>query len=213
MKKFIKYFIFLNLIILSITLISCKTKPKSLVDLVEFDNLTVTYDGNYHELVASYVPEGVDVTYTDNSFVDAGRYSVTATFSAKKYEDLELTRYLTINKASISNLSFESKTFSYDGISHTIEVSNVPEFINVSYKYYDQNNTLVNECINVGEYTVIASFTTTNLNYIAPSDLTTNMIITQTVEEKYTISDLTVTYDNKKSRIANYLKKRNILYL
>ena len=87
MKKFIKYFIFLNLIILSITLISCKTKPKSLVDLVEFDNLTVTYDGNYHELVASYVPEGVDVTYTDNSFVDAGRYIVTATFSAKKYED------------------------------------------------------------------------------------------------------------------------------
>ena len=202
MKKFIKYFIFLNLIILSITLISCKTKPKSLVDLVEFDNLTVTYDGNYHELVASYVPEGVDVTYTDNSFVDAGRYIVTATFSAKKYEDLELTRYLTINKASISNLSFESKTFSYDGISHTIEVSNVPEFINVSYKYYDQNNNLVNECINVGEYTVLASFTTTNLNYIAPSDLTTNMIITQTVEEKYTISDLTVTYDNKNHYIT-----------
>ena len=107
---------------------------------VTFDNLTVTYDGNEHEIIVSgTVPEGVTVSYTGNNGTDAGVYNATATLSGDGYNTLTLNAKLTIDKAEIptANLKFSSKSEEYDGLLHSIKVEgNVPKGVTVTY-YYD----------------------------------------------------------------------------
>ena len=55
---------------------------------VIFDNVTYTYNGDYHELVATNLPNGVTVEYTNNRHKDVGSYNV----EAKLYYNNELIR-------------------------------------------------------------------------------------------------------------------------
>ncbi len=68
---------------------------------VSFDDLTVDYNGQAHELkISSPLPEGVTVKYTENSFVNAGKYDVVASFSGdeKNYLPIDdMTATLTIS--------------------------------------------------------------------------------------------------------------------
>src|SRR5690606_5722619 len=56
-----------------------------------------TYDGTAQSLViAGTLPEGVSVTYGNNSRTEVGTQQVTATISGENYETLVLTAELTV---------------------------------------------------------------------------------------------------------------------
>ncbi|MDE7086608.1 MAG: DUF5050 domain-containing protein [Clostridia bacterium] len=129
------------------------------------DGNTVTYDGQAHPLsVDGTLPSGAAVKYSDNNnYKDAGEYTVTATVSDEGYEDLKLTAKLTINKAVITGLKFESQTYSYDNTAHSVEVVGVlPEGTKVTYSC-KENKNVTNSAKESGVYTITA--TVTNKNY------------------------------------------------
>ena len=143
------------------------------------------------------LPEGVNVSYENNGKTNAGTYEVVA-----KLEDTtgnynvpeELKATLKINKKDITNdLVFESKEYTYDGNAHSLEVTGLPEGVNVLY----ENNSN----INVGEYEVIAKLDDTTGNYIVPAELKANLKINKIVIElvnnninlNYTSDELSVT--------------------
>ncbi len=52
---------------------------------IEFESLEVDYDGKPHTLaISANLPEGVSVSYTQNTYTDAGVYEVVASFSGDK---------------------------------------------------------------------------------------------------------------------------------
>ena len=66
---------------------------------VTFEDITVDFDGDPHELTVSGVlPEGVSVSYSNNVATDAGEYLVTATFSQTNRKDVILSAKLIINE-------------------------------------------------------------------------------------------------------------------
>lgn len=60
------------------------------VSNLKIDNVTVTYDGQEHSVVATGVPEGVTVSYENNGKTEAGTYIVTVKFTGNaNYKDIE----------------------------------------------------------------------------------------------------------------------------
>ena len=185
-------FICLLTVISLFSLVSCNDTKEPLKDYdmsgITFEDKTVTYDGNEHELnISGTLPEGVTVTYENNENVNAGTYEVTAILKGNGYNTLTLKATLTINKASydMSGITFEDKTVAYDGNEHELNISGtLPEGVTVGYT----NNKLTE----VGSINVIAVFSHNNPNY---NDIP-NMSATLTVEEnplyhtvKFIISD------------------------
>ena len=174
-----------------------KINKKDITNDLVFESKEFTYDGNTHSLEVTGLPEGVNVTYENNDKINAGSYEVIA-----KLEDTtgnyiipnELKSTLKINKKDLANdLTFESKEITYDGNSHQLEVTGLPEGVNITY----ENNSN----INVGEYEVIAKLEDTTGNYIVPAELKANLKINKIVIElvnnninlNYTSDELSVT--------------------
>lgn len=137
---------------------------KKFTGLTLADN-TVTYDGQSHPLsVAGTLPQGATVQYSqNNASVDAGTYNVTATVSCTGYENLTLDAKLTINKATMTGLTFSDATYSYDGSPHAIEiVGQAPQGSSVSYSC-EENSSATNAATETGSYTI--TVTVTNKNY------------------------------------------------
>ncbi len=126
---------------------------------------TVTYDGQAHPLaVAGTLPQGAQVQYSaNNDSVDAGTYNVTATVTCTGYEALTLNAKLTINKATMSGLSFNNATHSYDGSAHSVElIGQTPQGSSVAYTC-KENPAITNSAIQTGSYTI--TVTVANVNY------------------------------------------------
>ncbi len=86
---------------------------------VTFESKTFTYDGKAHSLSVTGLPGGISVEYSDNSFVDVGTYTVTATFTvednAARYEAPEpMTAQLIITEATIA-VEWEEISYTYTG--------------------------------------------------------------------------------------------------
>src|SRR5699024_4637086 len=107
------------------TLTATLTIEKAGIKNISLQDATFPYDGQSHTLgVSGDVPDGVTVGYENNDQTDAGIYTVKAFIDGgNNYQDDTLTATLTIKKAEISGLSLQDKTFTYDGQSHTLEVS------------------------------------------------------------------------------------------
>ncbi len=131
---------------------------------VMFTGETVTYDGNEHEItVGGALPAGVSVAYTNNKGTDAGEYSATAALTGKGYDPLTLTAKLTIEKATITGVTFTGGSFPYDGAAHSIEIAGaVPEGSEIVYSR-DGVSTGGNIATESGTYEV--TVTITNKNY------------------------------------------------
>lgn len=152
---------------------------------VVFDNLTVTYNGSEHELVATNIPEGVDVEYTNNKRTNAGTQQASAVFSYTYLENAEedpenpwdpetnpepeptevtdiidtLTADLLINKAEINTTGIEFADLSvvYDGAPKSLAITgSLPTGVTVAYTGNAQTE--------VGEHTVIATLSGSNYN-------------------------------------------------
>lgn len=163
---------------------------------ISFNDVTVTYDGQEHKAeISGTLPEGVTCSYTcngqaGNSAVNAGTYNVAANLSGEGYNSKTLTAKLTINKAEITGITFANSTVTYDGQTHSLQVSGtLPSGVTCTYDY---NGQAVNQFTNAGEYTVKA--TLKGDNYIT-KELTAKLTINKAEITGVTLSDDTVEYD------------------
>ena len=106
MRKFKKLLLFLAVILsfvaTTLTLTSCDN-TNDVVELtkddlraIEFNDVTVDYDGTEHSILIGELPEGVEVTYTNNGQKLPGVYTIVAKLTAGKIS-LNKTAKLTIN--------------------------------------------------------------------------------------------------------------------
>ncbi len=165
---------------------------------VKFEDKTFTYDGNKHSLaITGTLPKGVEVIYENNGLTNVGSVEVIAKFIGdfNNYNDIPtMSATLTISKATydMSGISFESKTFTYNGSEYNLSIKGrLPKGVSVIY----ENNGKTN----VGEYKVIAKFIGDGLNYNPIPDMTATLTI---IKGDYDLShvvfeDKTVPYDGK----------------
>lgn len=117
---------------------------------ITFENGTYVYDGTKKTLtVGGEIPEGVTVTYENASAIDAGEYDATAVLKGDKYKTKKLSAKLTIEKAEIEGVVFESVSYKYDGTEKAIEIAGeLPAGVSVEYENATQTEK--------GEYTARA---------------------------------------------------------
>lgn len=154
-----------------------------------------SYDGSGHSLeVEGDLPTGAQVSYSGNGpHTDAGTYPVRATVTAPNHNDLVLNANLVIAKVPFSGITFESRTFEYDGTTHSIQITGtLPTTASVTYSSDVQGVT--NSASDIGTYNVTA--TITDLNHIT-LDLTATLKIKTNDEERLMMwSDDTLYFQN-----------------
>ena len=141
-------------------------------DGLTFADKTVTYNGSAQSIEVANLPQGATVTYSPtNTCTNAGIYPVTATVSAPNFDTVTLSATLTINKASydMSKVVFADKSVAYDGNAHSLEATNLPDGVTVTY--------IGNNQTNVGTYTVTAKFVGSNPNFEQLPDMAATLTI------------------------------------
>ena len=180
-------------------------------DSITFDKTEFTYNGQNQAPTAIVKDtEGKTLQYDTDYIVEypterknAGEYKATVKF-IDRYESMpskELS--YKINKADfdMSNVKFEDKKLTYNGKKQKINVSGLPEGVTVSYTN--------NKKKDVGEYTVTAQFTISDVNnYNAIPDKTAKLTI---VPKGTTLSKLTAgskrfkaTWKKQKTQTTGY---------
>lgn len=166
-------------------------------DGLTFADKTVTYNGSAQSIEVTNLPQGATVTYSpSNTFTNAGVYTVTATVSAPNFDTVTLSATLTINKASydMSQVVFADKSVAYDGNAHSLEATNLPDGVTVTY--------IGNNQTNVGTYTVLAVFSGDSANYNPIANMTATLTVTQNKVQGITFADAVVTYDGAAHSLA-----------
>ena len=165
---------------------------------ITFADDRVTYDGEAHSIeIAGTLPDGVSVSYDVSYKVNAGEYTVTATFTgdSANYNAIpDMTAKLTIAKADydMSDITFEDGSFTYDGQAHSLVISGtLPTGVSVTYAGNDKTNA--------GEYTVTATFTGDSANYNAIPNMTAKLTIAKATYDisGITFEDGSFTYDGQ----------------
>ncbi|MBO4535149.1 MAG: hypothetical protein J5755_04360, partial [Clostridia bacterium] len=136
---------------------------------IVFADAAFDFDGSAKSLAATNLPDGVTVSYSGNGQVNAGEYTVTATFAVDDNHEpiAPKTATLTINKADydVSGIVFQGAAFTFDGTAKSLSASGLPQGVTVSYQGNGQ--------INAGTYQVTASFLgDANHNAIPPKTAT-----------------------------------------
>lgn len=166
-------------------------------DGLTFADKTVTYNGSAQSIEVTNLPQGATVTYSpSNTYTNAGMYPVTATVSAPNFDTVTLSATLTINKATydMSQVVFADKSVAYDGNAHSLEATNLPDGVTVTY--------IGNNQTNVGTYTVLAVFSGDSANYNPIPNMTATLSITQNKVQGVTFASRTVTYDGAAHSLA-----------
>ena len=200
MRKTIKFISFIIISVILLFVVSCnRESTNKIYDIdmsgVVFEDKTYTYDGNVHNIyISGTIPSGVVVSYTGNSKVNVGTYEVTASFQlANGYTKVaDMKANMIIEKTAVPGIKFESKTFEYDGLPHSLAIEGeLPESINVDYRY--------NSAIDVGVYEVEAHFSSTeiNSNYVVPEPMKAKMTIARKVIDNISFENQTFEYDGK----------------
>jgi uncharacterized repeat protein (TIGR02543 family) len=142
---------------------------------VIFADRVIVYDGLPQSIFATNLPAGVNVlNYDNNGRVNAGTYTITVHFSVSDSNNYNTpasrTATLTITRGSIdmSGVTFANRTEIYTGSPFSILATGVPAGVTVSY---DGNGQ-----VNVGTYTITATFTSEDPN-IDPTTRTATLII------------------------------------
>ncbi|MCI1735532.1 MAG: leucine-rich repeat protein [Bacilli bacterium] len=165
---------------------------------ITFENGQATYDGTAHSLaISGTLPTGLTVSYSGNGDINAGTYSVTASFAGDSlnYNAIDsLTATLVVNKASLSGIAFADGTADYDGSTHALAITGtLPEGVSVAYANNDQTEA--------GAYTITATFTDSTGNYSVPNPMSAVLTIYR-VYTGLTFADATATYDGTAHSLA-----------
>ncbi len=136
---------------------------------VTFESATYTYDGQPHILAeVNGAPEDTNITYTGrNEYVDAGTYEATAKLVKDGYNDKTLNATLTINKATFTGYTYESKSVKYDGAEHINDIQLVgilPQGTTTNEVVKDSNGEIVTSAIEVGTYDYTCTITNSNFD-------------------------------------------------
>ena len=159
-----------------------------------FDDITTTYDGTAKTLAVAGLPTGAQVSYDKaTSYTNAGEYTVKATVALTNYNPVELTATLTIKKAvyDMSAVVFADKTVTYNGESHSILATNLPNGVTAEYTGNNQTNA--------DEYTITATFTGDNANYEPIADKTATLTINKATYDMSNVrfENTEATYDGQ----------------
>ena len=143
-----------------------------------------TYNGAEKTVSVVGLPDGVTVkSYSNNAKTNAGEYtaSVVLDYDTVNYNAVSIANLnWTINKANITGITFESKSFEYDTLSHSLEViGNIPANSQVKVTY---NGLEVPGVTEVGTYN--AKLVITNVNYNT-YEATATLTIKSTEEQLY----------------------------
>ena len=174
------------------------------IDGVAFENIETTYDGTEKTIAVSNLPDGASVVYDKaNIYINAGEYTVTATVSQENHEDLQLTATLIINKATydMSAVVFADKAVTYNGESHSITATNLPNGVTVEYTGNNQTNA--------DEYTITATFTGDSANYEPIADKTATLTINKASVSKPAQDSTSFVYNGNEQ---TYQLAENSLY-
>ncbi|MEC4114663.1 MBG domain-containing protein [Myroides pelagicus] len=153
----------------NITPIPRKESVVSVIDTMA--SLTVDYDGTDYIGKAKEIATAIDLTslvgvtvkhrFLDNDgkevteMINGGVYTIEATYSYERAEDVVDRTTLTINKIDISGGTLEPLEVTCDGNSHPVMVEGVPAGLEVEYIYKDEDdNPIQGEPVNAGTYTV-----------------------------------------------------------
>ncbi len=124
---------------------------------VTFDDLTLTYDAEEHNLyIEGDLPYGVTVTYDGNGKKTPGRYTVTANFKGDELNhnlipSKEATLEILEVSHDLSGILFEDMTVKYDGEAHDVLINGeLPTNVTVTYEGNGQTDPSI--------YTVTAMF-------------------------------------------------------
>lgn len=158
---------------------------------ISFADGNFTYDKEAHSIaISGTLPAGVSVSYDVSYKVNAGEYTVTATFTgdSANYNAIPvMTAKLTIAKADydMSDITFEGGSFTYDGQAHSLAIAgNLPYGVSVNY--------INNAQVNAGEHTVTAKFTGDYTNYNTIDDMTAMLTIDKAMPVYTTPENLTI---------------------
>ena len=122
----------------TLPLMATLTIEKATFEGIEFNDVTVAYDGEEHSIVPS-IPakyEGAEISYSagGNKLTEIGSLEVTATVTLHGYNDWSDSATLTITPASFVGLSLEDRTVDFDGQFHTIELTgDLPDGASFNY--------------------------------------------------------------------------------
>ena len=152
----------------------------------------LTYNGALQGVVLNTIPEGIEVVYSNNSFINAGEYTATAVATAlDNYTVVGSIPSLTwtINKAIVdtSTILFENATFNYDGNAHSLAVSGDASVLEMLNIVYDGNGKTL-----IGSYTVTATLTIKDEfanNYTCSDELTATLTISGDKKNSHEITD------------------------
>lgn len=143
---------------------------------VSFPRATFEYTGEtYFPAIDGILPEGVSVEYVyDGPIRNAGSYSVTASFTGDpNYEAIsDMKAIYVVNQAKydMSGIRFDPLSVEYDGNEHSIFISGtLPEGVSVEYNGNGKSE--------IGQYTVVAKFTSADPNYAAPEAMSAGLTI------------------------------------
>ena len=125
---------------------------------IKFENLTVTFDGKPHNIIAKGLPNGVTVTYKENNKTQVGSYRVTAIFKGDytHYNSIQdKTVTLTITNKSIANAivsGIEDKTYTGKKIKQSLSIKDGNILLKEGIDYtvsYGQNKKIGNVAITI----------------------------------------------------------------
>lgn len=144
---------------------------------IKFESKTVPYTGDLKTItITGSLPDGITVSYDNNTGTDAGVYEATATFSGAKIgnysgvETMHATLYIVV-----VDIDFEVVVYNkvYDGYPHAaIELSSNTDDVEFWYSL-TQYGTYTNECPQItdaGELTVWFRITAPNHTTVEGSD-------------------------------------------
>lgn len=163
---------------------SSSVQLKDFDDSIKFNDLTITYDGNEHQLEISN-SSSVQIEYlTEYKFTNAGEYEIKARISKEGYNPKEITGKLIINKANedISGISFNDVNETYNKEAHFATINGtLPTGVTTQIKYYSDEACTreVNACINAGTYYAKATFTARDNNHNPISPMTCKITISK----------------------------------
>ena len=173
-------------------------------DIYALEGYDCVYDGLPHSVKLNHeLPEGATITYPyGNVFSNAGTYKIVGVISKKGYESKTLTTTLNILQAErdVSSIVFEDKIFVYNGEMKTVEATNVPSDIEVTYDYLNYTTgTKVNKVVNAGKYKAVAHFNLENTNYKKIPDMEAILTIEKADYDmsKIELKNVTKEYDGQ----------------
>ncbi|MCQ2602553.1 MAG: hypothetical protein MJ193_01355, partial [Clostridia bacterium] len=114
---------------------------------ISFESTIADYDGEEKVLECTFgkedyeLPQGLTIEYSENRFTNVGVYEVTVTFKNEDVnfitpEPMSANLVILAQKHALSEYSFPSVEYSYDGNEHELPtILNLPEYFSAEYTY------------------------------------------------------------------------------